>query len=122
MIIFLLFAFSIVLLSCLIVKIRSTVDLSFPPNSAITPSTHVLDLFLIISASILYVVSNKTISGWKICAIIYITQFCGYCVTCYLYVVCSISIENFEFPQVTYIRFSIFLWRYVDTYIPHLGR
>ena len=38
------------------------------------------------------------------------------------YVVCSKSIANFEFPRVTYIRFSIFLWRYVGTYIPHLYR
>ena len=35
------------------------------------------------------------------------------------YEVCSKSITNFEFPRVTYIRFSIFLWRYVGTHISH---
>ena len=40
----------------------------------------------------------------------------------FIYVMCSKSIANFEFPRVTYIRFSIFLWSYVGTHIPHLCR
>ncbi|KYN41965.1 hypothetical protein ALC56_03616, partial [Trachymyrmex septentrionalis] len=39
-----------------------------------------------------------------------------------MYEVCSKSIANFEFPRVTYIRFSIFLWRYVGTHVSHLCR
>ena len=35
-----------------------------------------------------------------------------------VYELCSKSIANFEFPRVTYIRFSIFLWRVVGTRTP----
>ena len=38
------------------------------------------------------------------------------------YEVCSKSIANFEFSRVTYIRISIFLWRYVGTHVSHLCR
>ena len=38
------------------------------------------------------------------------------------YDVCSKRIANLEFSRVTFIRFSIFFWRYVGTHVFHLCR
>ena len=37
-------------------------------------------------------------------------------------VVIKRGIANLEFPRVTYIQFSIFLWRYVGTHVSYLYR